>query len=128
MTATQPETRVSDVMLRRPKTLRADASVAEARQALDNASVKLLLFVDDDRFRGAVTEIPEEADPDGPALVFAVTSPTTVTEDMRASEALERLAHRPNGRLVVLDGDRLVGLVCLAKDGTTFCGVPGSAG
>ena len=124
---TRPETRVSEVMLRRPKTLTADASVAEARRALESTSVKLLLFVDDDRFRGAVTEIPEDADPDGPALAFAQPSPVTVTRETPASQALERLAHRPNGRLVVLDGDRLVGLVCLAQDGMTFCGFPSSA-
>ena len=42
------------------------------------------------------------------------------------SDALARLEHRPSGRLVVLDGDALVGLVCLAKDGVTFCGLDGS--
>jgi hypothetical protein len=43
------------------------------------------------------------------------------------SKALERIEQRPSGRLVVLDGDRLVGLVCLTSDGTDFCGVPSAS-
>ena len=52
-------------MVRRPKTLPADITVADARKAFENASVKMLLLVEGDRFRGAVTAIPAEADPDG---------------------------------------------------------------
>ena len=62
--ARQPETTVSDVMLRRPKTLPADVTVADAQKAFEHASVKMLLLVEGDRFRGAVTAIPTDADPD----------------------------------------------------------------
>jgi CBS domain-containing protein len=111
-------------MLRRPKTLAADVTVAEARRALENESVYLLLLVDGSRFYGAVTAIPDDADPAGPVIAFADDSAPIVTEDTPVTEALERLEHRPHGRLVVLDGEHLVGLVCLTADGTRFCGVP----
>jgi CBS domain-containing protein len=126
MAIAHPEATVADVMLRRPKTLTAAATVAEAREALESQSTHMLLLVDGNRFRGAVTAIPSDAAPDEPALAFVDASARVVTEDMPLSKALSRLERRPSGRLVVLDGDRLVGLVCLAKDGVTFCGTPGS--
>lgn len=113
---------VSDVMLRRPKTLPVDVTVANARAALEHASVQMLLLVDGSRFCGAVTAIPGDAAPEAAALGYADTSATVVARGTLVSEAVEQLDHRPNGRLVVLDGDELVGLACLAKDGVTFCG------
>jgi len=116
------EPTVADVMLRRPKTLPPDVTVAEAQKAFANQSTQMLLLVDGSRFYGAVTAIPADADPDGPALDFADESAPIVTRDMPVSEALAKLEHKPSGRLVVLDDRHLVGLVCLAKDGVTFCG------
>jgi CBS domain-containing protein len=120
---TETKRTVADVMLRRPKTLPADVTVAEARASLEKASVKMLLLVDGSRFSGAVTAIPEGADSDAFALDFAEESPPTATADMPVAEALERLRRRPNGRLVVLDGEDLAGLVCLTSDGRDFCGI-----
>jgi len=124
---TPHETTVGDVMVRRPKTLPADITVADARKAFENASVKVLLLVEGDRFRGAVTAIPAEADPTESALTFVDESPVTVTADMPASEALARLDYKPNGRMIVLDEERLAGLVCLTSDGEQFCGSPAPA-
>ena len=126
MAIAHPVATVADVMLRHPKTLAADATVSEAREALESQSTHMLLLVDGERFRGAVTAIPADADPDESALGFVDRSAPIVTEDTPVSAALARLEHRPSGRLVVLDGQLLVGLVCLAKDGVTFCGSPGS--
>ncbi len=122
MSSARFEVTVSDVMLRRPKTLPADVTVADARAALEHASVQMLLLVDGDRFYGAVTSIPDDAAPQVPAVGYVDTSAPVVAEDTPVADALQRLEHRPNGRLPVLDGDELVGLVCLAKDGVTFCG------
>src|SRR5262245_18518953 len=122
------ELTVGDVMLRRPKTLPADVSVAEARRALESTSMKMLLLVDGDRFYGAVTTIPDDAKPDTPAIAFTDEAPPTATAESPAVLAVEQLEHRPNGRMVVLDDEeRLVGLVCLAKDGETFCGTPSAS-
>ena len=124
---TPHETTVSEVMVRRPKTLPADITVADARKAFENASVKMLLLVEGDRFRGAVTAIPAEADPTELAISHVDESPVTVTADMPASEALARLDYKPNGRMIVLDEERLAGLVCLTSDGERFCGLPAPA-
>ena len=126
VTTTQTEGTVSDVMLREPKTLSADVTVDEARRALEHSSVKVLLLVDGDRFGGALTSIPAGADADGEALAFADDSVVIVRPDTPVAEALERLEERSSGRMIVLEGDRLVGLVCLASDGERFCGVPTS--
>jgi CBS domain-containing protein len=124
VTTTQSERTVADVMLREPKTQRADVTVAGARQALEHASVKVLLLVDGERFAGAVTSIPAGARADEKALAFADDSVVVVPPETPVAEALERLETRASGRMIVLDGDRLVGLVCLASDGERFCGVP----
>ena len=127
MGVTPHETTVGEVMVSRPKTLSADVTVADARNAFENASVKMLLLVEGDRFRGAVTAIPAEADPEELALTFVDESPVTVTADMPAAEALARLDYKPNGRMIVLDEERLAGLVCLTSDGERFCGSPAPA-
>jgi CBS domain-containing protein len=122
--ATTPEPTVSDVMLSRPKTLPADVTVGAAQKAFESSSVKMLLLVEGERFSGAVTTIPADASPDEPAMRYVDESLPAATADMPVSSALALLDSRPNGRLVVLDGDELVGLVCLASDGATFCGSP----
>jgi CBS domain-containing protein len=119
---------VADVMVRRPKTLPADATVADARKALEHASVKLLLLVDGSRFRAALSVIPTAAESSEPAITYADDETPIATGDLPVSAALERLEHRPNGRLVVLgDQQELLGLVCLTTDGKSFCGTPSTA-
>lgn len=120
------ERTISDVMLKAPKTLPADVTVADARRALESSSIEMLLLVDGDRFSGAVTGIPDDAAPEEPALRYREGSPPSATEDTPVSEALALLDDRSHGRIVVLDGDRLAGLVCLTADGERFCGTPGA--
>jgi CBS domain-containing protein len=122
------EQTLSDVMLTEPKTLPADVTVSDARKALERASVKMLLLVDGERFSGAVTAIPEDAAPEEPALRYRDGSATRATEGTPVSEALALLDERASGRIVVLDGERLAGLVCLTADGERFCGTPGAMG
>src|SRR5262245_53610987 len=117
-------TTVADVMLRRPKTLPATVTVAEAREAFGNVRVQMLLIADQGRFLGAVSRIPETAAPDELAVAYANEAAPRVSMDASLSDALELLEHRPHGRIVVVDDDeRLVGLVCVARDGVSFCGV-----
>ncbi len=115
--------RVADVMLRGPKTLAADATVAEAREVLANPSVQVVLLADGTAFRGAVAAIPEGAPDDRPALDYVLTEPETLSPTESATLAFERATRSPSRRVVVLDGpDELVGLVCLDKTLTRFCG------
>ena len=66
---------VADLMLRNPKTLPGDASVADVRAVLDNPRVQLVLLADGQRFRGAVTELPAGADPAAPGARLRRTEP-----------------------------------------------------
>jgi CBS domain-containing protein len=120
------EQTLSDVMLTKPKTLPADVTVADARRALGSASVEMLLLVDGERFSGAVTAIPDDAAPEEPALRYRDESPPSATAGTPVPEALALLDERAHGRIVVLDGERLAGLVCLTADGERFCGTPGA--
>ena len=120
------EQTLSDVMLTEPKTLPADVTVADARRVLERSSVQMLLLVDGERFSGAITAIPDDAAPEEPALRYRDGSPASASESTPVSEALALLDERAHGRIVVLDGERLAGLVCLTADGERFCGTPGA--
>ena len=85
-----------------------------------------MLLVDGSRFCGAVTEVPADADPGDRATRFVDASAPMALEDTPVSDALALLDERAHGRIVVLDGDRLAGLVCMTADGERFCGRPGA--
>jgi hypothetical protein len=117
------EQTVADLMLRTPKTLPAEASVADVRVLLDSPRVQMVLLADGRRFRGAITELPEEADPDAAALPFAEPKPEALSPSDSAETAYDRAARNPHRRIIVLDEDEtLLGLLCLNRGGTGFCG------
>lgn len=120
------ERTVSDVMVRNPKTLPSEVSAAEVRAALEHEGTYVVLLVDGSRFCGAVTEVPADADPGDRATRFVDSSAPVALEDTPVSDALALLDERAHGRIVVLDGDRLAGLVCMTADGERFCGRPGA--
>jgi CBS-domain-containing membrane protein len=115
----------ADLMLRDPKTLTADASVAEVRDQLANPRVQMVLLADDRAFKGAVTQIPADAAPDDRALDYADPEAEVISPRASADDAFERAAASPTRRVVVLDDDRtLLGLLCLNASRTGFCGTP----
>jgi CBS domain-containing protein len=117
----------ADLMLRSPKTLAADASVAEVREQLANPKVQMALLADGRVFKGAVTRVPDEAAPTEPALGYSDERPETIAPDASAGEAFERTAASPNRRVIVLDDENnLLGLLCLNPSRTGFCRTPGS--
>lgn len=112
----------ADLMLRNPKTLAGDASVAEVRDQLANPKVQMVLLADGQAFRGAVTAIPDDAAPTDLALDYAVNEPVTLPPDASPDEAFERAAASPHRRVIVLDDDdNLLGLLCLNQSRTGFC-------
>lgn len=112
----------ADLMLRDPKTLAGDASVAEVRELLANPKVQLVLLADDGAFKGAITRLPEEADPTDRALDYSDETLETIAPDASGTEAFERASASPNRRVIVLDEERnLLGLLCLKQDRTGFC-------
>jgi len=116
--------RVTDVMLRDPKTVPWDATVGEVRDILANPSVELLLLADGSTFRGAIAEIPDDAKPDSAAREFAEPNPETISPTESAAVAFDVTARNPTRRVVVVDDDgRLLGLVCVDRTLTRFCGI-----
>ena len=119
------EQTVADVMLGEPKTLPAGATVGDARRVLHDDHVQLLLLADGRRFRGAIAEIPADADDDAPAARWAQAAPATIGPDEPASVGFERAKENPQRRIVVVDEDEnLLGLLCLKASLTGFCGRP----
>jgi predicted transcriptional regulator len=116
---------VRDVMVRRPKTLAVDASVAELREHFGNPRVQTALLADDGRFAGAIapSELPDDAPPTDPARSYARVDVPTMGPDATMADALALMDSRGDHRLVVLDGDgaTLVGLLCLDRTGASFC-------
>jgi CBS domain-containing protein len=112
----------AELMLRNPKTLAGDASVAEVRDQLANPKVQMVLLADGDTFRGAITTLPDDAAPTERGLDYADEDPETISPDASAGEAFERASASPNRRVIVLDGEEnLLGLLCLNAGRTAFC-------
>jgi predicted transcriptional regulator len=114
---------VRDVMVKRPKTLPVDATVADLRRQFENPRVQTALLAEDGRFAGAIapTELPEAAADDELASGYARVDIPTLAPDATMAEALALLDERGDFRLVVVEGGTLAGLLCLDKRGTTFC-------
>lgn len=119
----------SDLMLREPKTLSAEASVAEVREQLASPKVQMVLLADGGTFKGAVTDVPAGASPRERALAYADAEAETISPHASADEAFERAAASPTRRVIVLDEEQgLLGLLCLNPSRTGFCQAPGGSG
>jgi predicted transcriptional regulator len=118
---------VRDVMVHRPKTLPADATVGDLRRQFENPRVQTALLADGGRFAGAIapSELPDGADATERASAYARLDVPTLAPDATMAEALALLEARGDYRLIVLDGEgegaALAGLLCLDRTGTTFC-------
>jgi hypothetical protein len=117
----------ADVMLRQPKSLPGTATVADVRAMLaDHPSVQMVLLADDGVFRGAITDIPEHASDNDEALGYADPQPESLAATESAATAFEAAARNPHRRVVVLgESKELLGLLCLDKTRSRFCGVSG---
>jgi hypothetical protein len=115
----------ADVMLRQPKSLPGTATVADVRAMLaEHPSVQMVLLADGGVFRGAITGVPEDASDDDEALGYADPQPESLAATESAATAFEAAAKNPSRRIVVLgERNELLGLLCLDKTRTRFCGV-----
>jgi CBS domain-containing protein len=121
------EQAVADVMIKRPKTLPASATVADVRALFENGSVQTGLLVDDGRFRAAIERpnLPDDAPGDAAAIDFAVTPTAIVHPATPMRDAMALLDAENSRRLVVVDeedGETLRGLVALNSSRSGFCG------
>src|SRR6266508_3259609 len=83
---------VRDVMVRRPKTLPAGATVGDLLRLFGNAHVMSALLVDGDAFVGAVDRhsVPDDASDDSPARSLA-TSGDVIGPEAPMAAAVEQL-------------------------------------
>lgn len=119
------ELSVGDVMVRRPKTMPASASVADLRRTFANPHVVSALLVDGACFAGLVNrvDVPDAVRDDAPARDFADVEVVTVRPSTPLPEAVKALDMEGSRRLVVVadDGRTLEGLLCLDESRSSFC-------
>jgi CBS domain-containing protein len=116
--------RVRDVMLARPKTVDARATVADLRRVFENVHVRNALLVEGGAFVGSVEREQIEAGlPDGaPARGLAHRDVPAISPEASAAEARRLMDEAGEFRLVVTGpGGRLEGLLCLNTARTGFC-------
>jgi CBS-domain-containing membrane protein len=123
-----PCTPVSDVMLRHPKVLDAQATVDEARAALTDDHVHMVLLTEGSTLVGTLvrTDLPhpiQRSDQGGgPALPWSTLRDRTVPSATSADTVNKLLIERGLRRLAVIDHDgTLLGLMCLKRSRTGFC-------
>jgi CBS domain-containing protein len=113
-------TKVRHVMTAEPIVLQQNQSIADAAQAMRDASVGAVLVVDGDKLCGLVTDrdivvraVAESALPDSP--VGQVVSPDLVAVDAddETIDAARVMQDHAVRRLPVLDDGRIVGIVSI---------------
>jgi CBS domain-containing protein len=123
--ASLDQLRVADVLVRHPKTLPTDATVAQARQAFLDDHVHMLLLVDaGGHLTGTLvrTDLPDSAASADPARPYAQLNHRTVDASLPAEEARQLLVAQNQRRRAAIDNEgRLVGLLCLKRRRTGFC-------
>ncbi|WP_277049585.1 CBS domain-containing protein [Ruania albidiflava] len=116
---------VGEVMITRPKTLPARASVQDARELFTNPKVLTAVLVDGEKFAGLLDRdaLPEWEPGADSVGVYARTEVPTITPDRPVSDAVELMHGEDALRLVVLDADgaTLRGLLCVDHERTGFC-------
>lgn len=121
---------VAQVMVSRPKTLSAAATLADVREAFSDDHVHLALIVGDGNvLRSTVTRQDLEAAtsrgvPDSrPAAEVGLVEGRTIDAGTDAEFALRMLTGATERRRAVIDGqNRLLGLLCVKRSGRGFCG------
>lgn len=112
---------VAELAVTEPKTLPATATVAAARDALLDDHVHLVLLVADGELRGTVDRADLTGDPARGALEVARLEGRTVDAAEPVLAVHRAMVATGRRRLAVVDGRRLVGLLCLRADGRGFC-------
>ena len=118
--------RIGDVMVRRPKSLRVDATVGDVRRKLENLSLRNVVLLDGTAFAGLVDrgQVPADVPDSAAARQFAASDVPTTTPDAPVPDVLAAMDAGQLSRLVVLDADgrTFAGLVCLDHTSEGFCG------
>ena len=123
MTRSTEET-VLEVVVRWPKTMPPDATVAQARGALADDHVHMLLITAEGRLVGTLVrdDLPATVPDEAPALQRATLEGRTIGPGASSEQVREILVARGQRRLAVVAPDgSLLGLVCLKRRLDGFC-------
>ena len=125
MTPREPPARTaSDVMVRLPKTLPVDTSVAQARACFTDDHVHMLLLTESGHLMGTLVrdDLRDDLEDDGLVLSHSRLSGRTVPADTPTEQVRARLLAHGQRRLAVVDDEGvLLGLLCLKRRRTGFC-------
>jgi CBS domain-containing protein len=115
---------VDEVMIKRPKSLASDATVADARRLFENPKVLVCPVLDGEgRLLGELSreQLPETAAGDEP--IGGRTVPAlTIASGSSIEQAIERLTELGGDRLTVVDASgQMAGLLCLNRSHGRFC-------
>ncbi|MGY1763235.1 HPP family protein [Geodermatophilus sp. SYSU D00779] len=115
---------VADVMVSRPKTLPADASLAAVRAVLADDHVVMVLLTEDGVLRGTLLreDLPDTAPGAAAALPLSRLTGRTVAPAVPLADVHALLVRTGRRRLAVVDDEgRLLGLLCLKRRRTGYC-------
>ena len=115
---------VADAMITIPKTLEVGASVADARLALADEHVHMLLLTGNGVLHGALVreDLTADLDPRSSALALATLDGRTSSPDRPLAEAAAMMDRSGARRLAVIDREgNLLGLLCLNRTRQRYC-------
>ena len=119
------ELTVRDVLHAKLSALDASATIADVREYFAaSASRRQAFVVDDGRYVGSLTLAEVEREPDPERLAAEVARPgTTIGPDAPATVGRDLALQTDARRVAVIDDDgRLIGVVAVTGDLTSFCG------
>lgn len=119
---------VRDVVHEKLSAVEATSTIADVRAYFDASTSRRQAFVvDDGRYVGSLTPADlEDADPDSLAADLAKRDGPTIGLDAPATEGRDLALLTDRRRVPVLDeGGKLVGVVAVTGDLTSFCGTEG---
>lgn len=112
------------VMIRAPKTLLADSTVADVRAGFEDPHVHLALLTRAGVLLGTLvrTDLPVDIAGDSAALQWSTLDGRTTPPDTPMTDAHGWLLASQQRRLAVVDPAHvLLGLLCLKRDGSGYC-------
>lgn len=115
---------VYDVVVRLPKTLGPAATVGDARLALEDDHVHMLLITEAGRLLGTLVrhDLPPPVDDSKPAVEHSALTGRTIDPATSVEEARRiLLSHGERRRAVVTTDGHLLGLLCLKRSRAGFC-------
>jgi CBS domain-containing protein len=112
--------KLRDVMTPNPRTLESNATVQDAARVMRDEDTGVVLIVENGKPVGLITDrdivvrgVADGAAPTRPVRELATDTLVTAEPDISTSEAAELMGQHQVRRLLVCEGDRLVGVASI---------------